>query len=93
MICFGCNMQTNNDTIDIQEQFSKTTICDLNNFTDSISNIILETNDDCLLPEISAILYIDNKDVFVAGGNYVYRFDRNGKFKNKIGGIGGGTQE
>jgi len=92
-ISFSCNIQTNNDSINIQKQLSKTVICDLSNFADSISYIILETNDNCLLPANSSILYIDSKDVFIRGGNYLYRFDRNGKFKNRIGQIGGGPQE
>ena len=93
IMVFGCNQQTVNDSINIKNQLSKTTICDLSDFADSISYIILETSNDCLLPANSSILYIDSNDVFIRGGNYLYRFDRNGKFKNRIGKVGGGPQE
>jgi len=91
----GCNLskQSNIDTINIKDQLFNTMTCKVSEFADSISYIFLETNNNCLLPDNSSILYIDDKDVFIRGGNYLYRFDRKGLFANRIGKVGGGPEE
>jgi hypothetical protein len=93
LLCTTCNRQVNKDTINIASQLSKTIIGKVSDFADSVSYIILETTDKCLLPEYSLVEYIDEQNIFVRGGHILYRFDRNGAFKNRIGRIGQGPGE
>lgn len=93
LILISCNRFKQINYINIKNQLFNTTTCKLSYLSDSISYIILETNNNCLLPANSSILHIDEKDVFIRGGNYLYRFDREGLYKNKIGKVGGGPEE
>ena len=55
--------------------------------------LVLETNDSCLLPQNSHIIYVSSNDIYITGNHIIYRFGIDGKFKNRIGQIGQGPME
>jgi hypothetical protein len=67
----------------------------LENFYDSISFVRLETRVDNLIGKISQIVFADNLIIVVDKWNSksICVFDRNGRFRNKIGRIGNGPGE
>jgi hypothetical protein len=79
--------------IRLDKQLQTDITAKISTFADSISYIFLETSDDCLLPALSSLVYMDDQVIFVRGGNHVYQFTSEGFFKNKIGKVGGGPEE
>ena len=53
--------------------------------SDSIVYIPLETNDSSLLANRAYLLYADNSDIFVKSNDYLYRFNADGHYLNRIG--------
>ncbi|SEK19970.1 6-bladed beta-propeller [Parapedobacter koreensis] len=93
-VLISCQHKNDNPyLIDLENQLQSNQRCTLSDLADSISYIFLETSDNSLLPNISAIVYLDSNDIFVRGGNYVYRFSGIGKFLNRIGAVGMGPKE
>ena len=62
-------------------------------FVEDIEFIPLETTDECLLAESLRDITITEDDIILYDYNGCYRFDRQGKFKNRIGKKGNGPGE
>lgn len=90
----SCNEQTNTPYfIDLESEIQTETTSRLSTIADSISYVYLETNDESLLPNISSLIHIDSTDIFIRGGNHVYRFTGSGQYLNRIGAFGMGPEE
>ena len=77
-------MVDNND-INIELAMSVQKEASLKELFDHTHYTPLETNDSCLLDGRSAIKYIDSENIFIESKSELYRFGRNGSFKNRIG--------
>ena len=62
-------------------------------FVEDIEFVPLETTDECLLAESLRNITITEDDIILYDYNGCYRFDRQGKFKNRIGQKGNGPGE
>lgn len=60
---------------------------------DDIQYIPIEMNEHCILSRNIYLIYLDDEDIFIKSDKYVFRFDINGKFKNRIGEIGRSSRE
>ena len=65
----------------------------LSDFAEDIEFIPLETNDECLLDEDIMNVVVTRQDIIVYDLNACYRFNRQGKFMNRIGTQGNGPGE
>ena len=85
---------TSNDllTIDISNLENNECIVDGNDIFSKIENIIIETNDSCLMNSPS-ILSFDDENIFLKGYDDIKKFDREGLFKCNIGKRGHGYGE
>lgn len=72
---------------------NKAEILNTSQIAEDIEFIPLETTDDCLLGETFTNIIITDSDIIVYDHNGCYRFDRQGKFKNRIGTKGNGPGE
>lgn len=61
---------------------------DISGLFDSLTYILLETNDSVLIADISN-LREGVQDYFIASNNRLFRFDKQGHFRNFIGNRGG----
>ena len=68
-------------------------ILNASQFIDDIEFVPLETTDNCLLDQFLKKIVVTQEYIFVYDYNYCYRFDRKGKFLNKIGTKGNGPGE
>lgn len=59
----------------------------------NINIVPLETSDSCLLKGNAHIIYVSQSDIFISDSKKIYRFGKDGKFKNTIGIIGNGPME
>jgi hypothetical protein len=64
----------------------------LSDFANNIKYIPLETNDSCLLSNIS-YLCLTQENIFISDTKVLYQFDENGRFIRQIGKIGRGPGE
>jgi len=60
---------------------------------EDIRFIALETNPDCFLDQDISKIELYNNEIFISDYKYIYRFDLNGKFLNRIGKQGRGPGE
>lgn len=80
--------------IDIYSAFQKKIpILKASQFVEDIEFVPLEITDDCLLDEFLKKIVVTKEFIFVYDYNLCYRFDRKGKFLNKIGARGNGPGE
>ncbi|MDR1783172.1 MAG: 6-bladed beta-propeller [Dysgonamonadaceae bacterium] len=61
-------------------------------FIEKFEVIKLETNDSCLIGQISKIQYIDDK-IYLLDNNSVFVFNKDGRFDKKLSKRGGGPEE
>ena len=93
-VVLGCQQKNiPSNFIELEGQIGDRQKSKLSDIADSISYIFLETDSNVLLPNISTIVYLDSLDIFIRGGNYVYRFSREGRFVNRLGAVGLGPEE
>lgn len=94
MVC-GCNNREGikDNSLDIESVLLSDREIPLSDLCDSLSYIPLQTTDASLLGGNAYVLYSDQTDIFISSDNYIYRFDTNGYFKNKIGQKGNGPGE
>ena len=80
--------------IDVYAAFqNKAPILKTSQFVDDIEFVPLEITDDCLLSNHLKTIVVTSKDIIVYDYEGCYRFDRSGKFLNKIGSRGQGPGE
>ena len=101
LICFtGCNTQPKTATtqdwvyhIDKNESY-ETKALNLHDIA-TVDYIKLETTPDCLMDETAYLRHIQLTDnyIFILNSGVVFRFDRDGKFLNKIDRRGNGPEE
>ena len=72
---------------------NKAPILQISQFAEDIEFIPLETNEKCLLDDYLKNIIVTKDDIIVFDYNGCYRFNRNGKFLNKIGTKGNGPGE
>ena len=72
---------------------NKSPILQIGQFAEDIEFIPLETNDKCLLDDFLNNIIVTKNDIIVFDYNGCYRFNRKGKFLNKIGTKGNGPGE
>ena len=65
----------------------------LSDFAEDIEFVPLETTDECLLDESIMNIVVTRQDIIVYDLNACYRFNRQGKFMNRIGSQGNGPGE
>ena len=98
ILLFGCrqkNMdkQDGVEVINIVNHLGKYTSIPASEFISELEYIALETGYDCLIGEYIRDIVVTATHIFVAGGDYCYAFNRDGKFINQIGSIGQGPGE
>ncbi len=80
--------------IDVYAAFqNKAPILKTSQFVEDIEFVPLEITDDCLLSNHLKTIVVTSKDIIVYDYEGCYRFDRSGKFLNKIGSRGQGPGE
>ena len=72
---------------------NKAPILQISQFAEDIEFIPLETNEKCLLDDYLKNIIVTKDDIIVFDYNGCYRFNRNGKFLNKIVTKGNGPGE
>ena len=72
---------------------NKADVLNVSQIAEDIEFVPLETTDECLLGNNIMNLVVTSKDIIVFDYEACYRFDRKGKFKNKIGTKGNGPGE
>lgn len=72
---------------------NKAEILNASQIAEDIEFLPLETTDECLLGEDIMNIVVTSKDIFIYDLEACYRFNRNGKFKNRIGTQGNGPGE
>ena len=101
LLLFGCK-QKNADkasdiaTIEIVQNLGKFQAVPLSEFVTELEYIPLETCDDCLIAEWNGgynHIIVTTSHIFVAGYNFCYAFDRDGRFIGKLGSVGQGPGE
>lgn len=80
-------------TIELYSAFKNAKTFSLSSFAESIEYIALEKTKDCLIGEHLANIFIDEKNIIVFDYDNCFRFNRMGKFINKIGIKGRGPGE
>jgi hypothetical protein len=100
LLLFGCKHTSNNEIISegsivIDININENSVLKYSDIFDSIRFIRLETQDSSLVGRIKKIIAIEDKFVVLDASiaKMVFVFDSNGKFLNRIGAIGGGTEE
>ena len=80
--------------IDVYSAFQKKApMLKASQFVEDIEFVPLETTDDCILDEFINKIVVTKDYIFAHDYNSCYRFDRKGKFLNKIGAKGNGPGE
>jgi 6-bladed beta-propeller len=79
--------------IDVYSAFKEKKTYPLSEIAESIEYIPLEKTEDCIIGPDPGNIFITSTDIFVFDFKMCYRFDRNGKFRNRIGKIGRGPEE
>ena len=81
--------------VDIERGINSSKQLKISSIADSVDYIVLETNSECLIPEIKDIRINDNSIVILAEntGREIFVFSRSGKFLNKIGKQGRAPKE
>lgn len=78
--------------IDLKKNFKNIKVINLSYIGTEISYIPLETNTECLIQEISKVLFSESY-IFVSVFTKLYQFEKNGKFVRQIGSQGRGPEE
>jgi hypothetical protein len=79
--------------IDLYESYKKAKVFPLSTIAESVEYLPLETNEDCLMGDHLAHIFIGQNEIIVFDYEYCYRFSPEGKFINKIGKKGRGPGE
>jgi hypothetical protein len=79
-------------SIDYEKILKNKVQINLSQFASNVEYIKLETNDSCLLRPVVNYFFTDSL-IFVANYNHILKFDRKGKFLQKIGNSGRGPGE
>lgn len=79
--------------INVFQAFKYKQVYPLSTVTERIEYIPLEKTDKCILENSMHNFIITSKDIFVFDYKLCYRFDRQGRFLNRIGKIGRGPEE
>jgi hypothetical protein len=90
---FSCKNEYNNLGENIIKPVS---VIDVNSFTDSVSYVKLQMTSDCIISEVSKIIFIDSTYIVTdnsRSNNSLYIFDHTGRFINKINRSGRGPGE
>ena len=80
------------DVIDIVNNLGQYQEIKASTYVSDFEYIPLETNENCLVGYVRNIL-INSSRIFVAGSNFCYVFNNNGRFISKIGSVGQGPGE
>ena len=72
---------------------NKADVLNVSQIAEDIEFLPLETTDECLLGDNIMNIVATSKDIIIFDYEACYRFDRKGKFKNKIGVKGNGPGE
>lgn len=96
-VCCFCSYSFSQNSepvvLDLMKAISeKSKILKLSDIASNIHYIPIETNSNCLFGDSYEIRYMKS-EIFVATNGNFYRFDKNGKFLNKIGAKGQGPNE
>lgn len=78
--------------IDLKKNIKNIKDINLSYIGTEISYIPLETNTECLIQEISKVLFSESY-IFVSGFTKLYQFEKNGKFIRQIGSQGRGPEK
>ena len=98
ILLVGCR-QSNMDeidgiaVIDVVNNLGKYQLIPVSRFVTGLEYIPLEIGDDCLIGEDIRNIIVTTSHIFVAGSNYCYAFDRDGRFTGRIGSTGQGPGE
>ena len=79
--------------VPIGNNINKSNELPVSKIAENIEFVPLETNENCLLSEDLSKIEIFENTIFLSDYKYIFRFDMNGKFLNRIGRIGKGPGE